>query len=49
MNYLIFRTDRIGDFLLIRTILKATKDKSDKNKIFIVASKSNYEFIKKQT
>ena len=47
MNYLIFRTDRIGDFLLIRTILKAIKDKSDKNKIFIVASKSNYEFIKK--
>ena len=32
---------------MIRTILKAIKDKSDKNKIFIVASKSNYEFIKK--
>ena len=47
MNYLIFRTDRIGDFLLIRSLLKAIKENNDKNKIFIVASKNTYEFIKK--
>tara|TARA_Y100000992_G_C21258277_1_gene489759 strand:+ start:41 stop:1072 length:1032 start_codon:yes stop_codon:yes gene_type:complete len=46
MNYLIFRTDRIGDFLIIRSLIKAIKQNNEKNKIYIVASKKNYDFIK---
>ena len=47
MNYLIFRTDRIGDFLIISTLIKSIKRNDPKSKIFIVASKKNEEFIKK--
>ena len=46
MNYLIFRTDRIGDFLLIRSLIKAIKHNNENNKIYVVASKKNYNFIK---
>ena len=48
MNYLIFRTDRIGDFLIISTLIKSIKRNDPKSKIFIVASKKNEEFIKKK-
>ena len=47
MNYLIFRTDRIGDFLIISTLIKSIKRNDPKSKVFIVASKKNEEFIKK--
>ncbi len=47
MNYLIFRTDRIGDFLIISTLIKAIKRNKPESKVFIVASKKNAEFIKK--
>ena len=47
MNYLIFRTDRIGDFLIISTLIRAIKRNEPKSKVFIVASKKNEEFIKK--
>ena len=47
MNYLIFRTDRIGDFLITSTLIKAIKRNDLKSKIYIVASDKNKEFIKK--
>ena len=47
MNYLIFRTDRIGDFLMTSSLLSAIKRNDDNSKIFIVASKKNENFIKK--
>ena len=45
MNYLIFRTDRIGDFLITSSLIKAIKRNDTKAKIFIVASNKNEEFI----
>ena len=47
MNYLIFRTDRIGDFLITSSLIKAIKRKDAKSKIYIVASNKNNEFIEK--
>ena len=47
MNYLIFRTDRIGDFLITSSLIKAIKRNDAKSKIYIVASNKNKEFIKK--
>tara|TARA_Y100001970_G_scaffold281776_1_gene393239 strand:+ start:1009 stop:2040 length:1032 start_codon:yes stop_codon:yes gene_type:complete len=47
MNYLIFRTDRIGDFLMTSSLLSAIKRNDDNSKIYIVASKKNADFIKK--
>ena len=47
MNYLIFRTDRIGDFLITSSLIKAIKRNDPKSKIYIVASNKNKEFIKK--
>lgn len=45
-NYLFFRTDRIGDFLVSAILLKAIK-RNDKNAhISVVASRKNYFFIK---
>ena len=47
MNYLIFRTDRIGDFLITSPLIRAIKRNDTNSKIFIVASNKNAEFIKK--
>tara|TARA_B100000427_G_scaffold156835_1_gene130244 strand:+ start:204 stop:545 length:342 start_codon:yes stop_codon:yes gene_type:complete len=47
MNYLIFRTDRIGDFLITSSLIKAIKRNDPKSKIYIVASNKNNEFIEK--
>ncbi len=47
MNYLIFRTDRIGDFLITSSLITAIKRNDTRSKIFIVASKKNEDFIKK--
>jgi len=47
MNYLIFRTDRIGDFLITSPLIRAIKRNDTRSKIFIVASNKNAEFIKK--
>ena len=45
-NYLLFRTDRIGDFLLSAILIKSIK-RNDKNSfITIIASKKNYDYIK---
>ena len=47
MNYLIFRTDRIGDYLITSSLINAIKRNDSNSKISIVASEKNYEFIKK--
>ena len=46
-NFIFFRTDRLGDFLIITNIIKALKEKYPKSKITVVASQLNYIFIKK--
>ena len=46
MNYLIFRTDRIGDFLITLPFIKSLKRNKPDSKIFVVASPKNEEFIK---
>ena len=46
-NFIFFRTDRLGDFLIITNIIKALKDKYPKSTITVVASQLNYYFIKK--
>ena len=45
MNYLIFRTDRIGDYLIISPLIKAIKRNNSNNKVYIVCSKKNIDFI----
>ena len=44
-NYLFFRTDRIGDFLVSAILLKAIKRNDKKAHISVVASSKNYFFI----
>lgn len=46
MNYLIFRTDRIGDFLITLPIIKSIKRNNPNSKIFIVTSHKNKDFVK---
>ena len=46
-KYIFFRTDRIGDFLMSLILFKSIKRSDNKSKITIVASKKNYEYIKK--
>ena len=46
MNYLIFRTDRIGDFLITLPLIKSIKRNKPDSKIYVVASPKNKEFIK---
>ena len=45
-NYLIFRTDRIGDFLTTAILIKSIKFNDVNSKIVLVASKKNYSYIK---
>ena len=45
-KYLIFRTDRIGDFIFSRILTEAIKFKNHKNIIDFVCSKYNSEYIK---
>ncbi len=46
MNYLIFRTDRIGDFLITLPLIKSIKRNNLNSKIFVVTSGKNHEFVK---
>ncbi len=46
MNYLIFRTDRIGDFLITLPVIKSIKRNNPNSKIFIVTSLKNKDFVK---
>lgn len=46
-NIIIFRIDRLGDFIIITSLLRALKKKYPESSITIVASKLNINFIKK--
>ena len=45
-KYLIFRTDRIGDFITSQVVSNSIYESSNKNQIDIVTSKYNYNYIK---
>ena len=45
-KYLIFRTDRIGDFLLTSILINSIKRNDPYSHISIVASEKNYEYVK---
>ncbi len=45
-KYLIFRTDRVGDFLLSLILINSIKRNDPSSHITLVASKKNYEYIK---
>ena len=47
MRYLIFRTDRIGDFLLTCILIKNIKSNDPNSFITIVCSNKNYDYISK--
>jgi len=47
MKYLIFRNDRIGDFLITAPVIKCIKRENPQAHISIVSSEKNYDFIKK--
>ena len=49
MNYLFFRTDRIGDFLITLPIIKAIKENSVNSKVIVVTSPKNNTFVKSST
>ena len=44
-KYLIFRTDRVGDFLLTLSLIKIIKTNQPQSIITVIASKSNSEYI----
>ena len=45
-NYLFFRTDRIGDFLVSSILFKAIKRNDPDSKITVIGSEKNYYYIK---
>ena len=45
-KYLIFRTDRIGDFLLSLILIKSIKRNDPNCHITVVCSEKNYDYIK---
>ena len=45
-KYLLFRTDRIGDYIFSRILIESIKKKNDKNIIDVVSSKYNHAYIK---
>ena len=45
-RYLLFRTDRIGDFLLSAVLIKSIKRNDSNSYIIVVASEKNYNYIK---
>ena len=45
-SYLIFRTDRIGDFLLTIILINSIKRNDPNSTITVISSKKNYHFIK---
>jgi ADP-heptose:LPS heptosyltransferase len=46
MNYLIFRTDRVGDLILSSILLKSIKRSDSNNKIYVICSKANFDLAK---
>ena len=45
-QYIFFRTDRIGDFLLSAVLIKSIKRNDSSSHITVVCSKKNYSFVK---
>lgn len=45
-NYLIFRTDRIGDFLISAILIKCIKKNDPNSHITLISSKKNFAYIK---
>ena len=45
-KYLIFRTDRIGDFLLTAILINSIKRNDDNSFVTVVSSEKNYNYIK---
>ncbi len=45
-KYLIFRTDRIGDFLVSAILIKSIKRNDKKSYITVISSEKNYDYIK---
>ena len=45
-RYLIFRTDRIGDFIFSRMLTNSIKKKNPKNKIDFICSNYNSKYVK---
>ena len=45
-KYLIFRTDRVGDFLFTLKIIKIIKSNNQNSEITVVASEYNQDYIK---
>ena len=45
-NYLIFRTDRIGDFIFSRMLTSSIKKENPKNKIDFICSNYNSKYVK---
>ena len=46
LKTLIFRTDRIGDFIISCPFIISYKNKYKKNKIIIISSEYNFNYIK---
>ena len=46
LNTLIFRTDRIGDFIISSPFILSYKNKFKNNKIILISSEYNYNYIK---
>ena len=45
-KFLIFRTDRIGDFIASKIIFESIKSNNNKNVIDVVCSKYNKKYLK---
>ena len=45
-KYLIFRTDRIGDFLLTAILINSIKRNESNSHVTVVASQKNYNYVK---
>lgn len=45
-SVLLFRTDRVGDFLLSLSLIKIIKNNYPNSKINVVASEKNYEYVR---
>ena len=45
-NYLFFRTDRIGDFLMSAVLIKSIKRNDNNSHITVITSNKNHFYIK---
>ena len=45
-KFLIFRTDRVGDFILSCILIKSIKRNKPKSEITVICSEQNYEYVK---